>query len=142
MLTSCLFTPLFLQVIPKPGRTNLSPGTRTTWWAQTACLCSSTTSEESDSWSVTECETEEEEEEEGESNRHSPPLPSPTVAERKGGGGGVHGDMKDELDPVYCGRETEEQNIEEESRRSPSPSRGCAPPLPPVGVFSFFLVLR
>lgn len=46
--------------------------------------------------------------------------------------------MKDELDPVYCGRETEEQNIEEESRRSPSPSRGCAPPLPPVGVFFFF----
>lgn len=46
--------------------------------------------------------------------------------------------MKDELHPVYCGRETEEQNIEEESRRSPSPSRGCAPPLPPVGFFFFW----
>lgn len=113
------------MVIPKPGRTNLSPETRTTWWAQTACLCSSTTSEEGDSWSVTECETEEEEEEEEDRGREQQTLPSPRLPHRGGGEeGGGHGDMKDELHPVYCGRETEEQNIEEESRRSPSPSRG------------------
>lgn len=138
MLTSCLFTPLFLQVIPKPGRTNLSPETRTTWWAQTACLCSSTTSEEGNSWSVTECETEEEEDR----GREQQTLPSPPLPHCGVGEEGGHGGMKDELDPVYCGRETEEQNIEEESRRSPSPSQGCAPPLPPVGVFFFFLVFR
>lgn len=44
------------QVIPKPGRTNLSPETQTTWWVRTVCPCSSTTSEEGDSWSVTECD--------------------------------------------------------------------------------------
>lgn len=44
------------QVIPKRGRTNLSPETPTTWWVQTVCLCSLTTSEEGDSWPVTECE--------------------------------------------------------------------------------------
>ncbi len=52
-LTSCLY---FLQVIPKPGRTNLSLETQTTWWVQTVCLCSLTTSEEGNSWPVTECD--------------------------------------------------------------------------------------
>lgn len=47
--------PLF-QVIPKRGRINLSPETPTTWWVQTVCLCSLTTSEEGNSWPVTECE--------------------------------------------------------------------------------------
>lgn len=50
-LTSCLCS---LQVILRPGRTNLSPETQTTWWVQTVCLCSLTTSEEGNSWPVTE----------------------------------------------------------------------------------------
>lgn len=44
------------QVIPKLGRTNLSLETQTTWWVQTVCLCSLTTSEEGNSWPVTECD--------------------------------------------------------------------------------------
>lgn len=47
---------LSLQVILKPGRTNLSLEIQTTWWVRTACLCSSTTSEEGDSWPVNECD--------------------------------------------------------------------------------------
>lgn len=45
-----------MQVTPKPGRTKLSLETQTTWWVQTVCLCSLTTSEEGNSWPVTECD--------------------------------------------------------------------------------------
>lgn len=83
--------PSLMQVIPKPGRTNPSPETPTTWWAQTACLCSSTTSEEGDSWSVTECEiarrSRSRRREEGEREQRTLPAPSLPPLWRRGRGG-------------------------------------------------------
>lgn len=47
---------IFPQVTPNAGKTSVYQETPTTWWAPTVCPCWSTTSEESNSWSVTERE--------------------------------------------------------------------------------------
>lgn len=45
---------IYPQVTPNAGKTSVYQETPITWWAPTVCPCWSTTSEESNSWSVTE----------------------------------------------------------------------------------------
>lgn len=47
---------IYPQVTPNAGKTSVYQETPITWWAPTVCPCWSTTSEESNSWSVTERE--------------------------------------------------------------------------------------
>lgn len=47
---------IYPQVTPNAGKTSVYQETPITWWAPTVCRCWSTTSEESNSWSVTERE--------------------------------------------------------------------------------------
>lgn len=107
---------------PKPGRTNLSLETQTTWWVQTVYLCSLTTSEEGNSWSVTECDKQ------GTSLAPAV-LPAPWR--------GAQSSMKYELDTLTLftvpknlknrkkktKKEERNKHIHKESRRSPASPR-------------------